>query len=422
MADDPRPATPGLTDLGAALDVLLRFGAAMMHAGDTAFRVRAAMAVLGRALGIESLAVQVTIGALQATARRGAETATLVREIGPPSIDAQRIVSLETLAQSSRPGVTVRELAAALDSLEQARPHYPIVVVAGAIGLASAAFSYLNGGDALGTVAAAIAGGTGQAVRALMFARRLNQFAVTAACAVLTAGLYCALIAALAAGGFGPGHAAGFIFSVLFLVPGFPLVAGLLDSVQHQTMAAVGRLAYAAMILLAAAIGLSAVAAIAGIAVVPAPALPGGLEPLPLVLRALASFAGGVAFAVLYNSPLVTLLAVGAMSLAGNELRLALHDLGLALAPATFFGALLVGLIATLARHRLHLPRIVLTVPSIIIMTPGLFAFQAIVMVNQGASQPAIIAGATCFFVVGAMAMGLVAARFLTERRWLFER
>jgi uncharacterized membrane protein YjjP (DUF1212 family) len=422
MADDPRSATQGCTDLGAALDVLLRFGAAMMHAGDTAFRVREGMALLARALGIESLAVQVTIGALQATARRDGETATLLREIGPPGIDAQRIVCLEKLAQSSRPGLTAHQLSAALDGLEQTRPRYPIVVVAGAVGLASASFSYLNGGDALGTVAAAIAGGTGQAVRALMFARHLNQFAVTAVCAVLTAGLYCALIAALAAGGFGPGHAAGFIFSVLFLVPGFPLVAGLLDSVQHQTMAAVGRLAYAAMILLAAAIGLSAVAAIAGIAVVPAPALPGGLEPLPLVLRALASFAGGVAFAVLYNSPLVTLLAVGAMSLAGNELRLALHDLGLALAPATFFGALLVGLIATLARHRLHLPRIVLTVPSIIIMTPGLFAFQAIVMVNQGAAQPAIIAGATCFFIVGAMAMGLVAARFLTERRWLVER
>lgn len=422
MADDQRPAAPDRTDLGAALDVLLRFGAAMMHAGDTAFRVRAAMALLARALGIETLAVQVTIGSLGATARRGAETATLVREIGPPGIDAQRIVSLERLAQASRPGLTARELAVALDTLEQARPHYRIVVVAGAIGLASAAFSYLNGGDALGTAAAAIAGGAGQAVRALLFARRLNQFAVTAVCAVLTAGLYCALIAALAASGFGPGHAAGFIFSVLFLVPGFPLVAGLLDSVQHQTMAAVGRLSYAAMILLAAAIGLSAVAAIAGIAVTPAPAQPGGIELSTLVLRALASFAGGVAFAVLYNSPLATLLVVGVMSLAGNELRLALHDLGMALAPATFFGALLVGLIATLARHRLHHPRIVLTVPSIIIMTPGLFAFQAIVMVNQGAAQAAIIAGATCFFIVGAMAMGLVAARFLTERRWLIER
>ncbi|MFO1086392.1 MAG: threonine/serine exporter family protein [Reyranellaceae bacterium] len=411
------------TDLAAALDALLRFGAAMMHAGDTAFRVRDSMSLLARAMGIEDLAVQVTIGGVGATARRGRETATLMREIGPPGIDAQRIVSLEKLAQTSRPGITPRQLAAELDALERARPHYPIVAVAGAIGLASASFSYLNGGDALGTVAAAIAGGAGQAVRALLFARRLNQFAVTALCAMLTAGLYCALVAGLAASGFGPGHAAGFIFSVLFLVPGFPLVAGLLDSVQHQTMAAVGRLSYAAMILLAAAIGLSAVAAIAGIAVTPALAQPSGIEPLPLILRALASFAGGVAFAVLYNSPFVTLLVVGAMSLAGNELRLALHDLGMALAPATFLGALLVGLIATLARRHLHHhPRIVLTVPSIIIMTPGLFAFQAIVMVNQGEVQAAIAAGANCGFIVGAMAMGLVAARFLTERRWLVER
>ena len=289
--------TEGRTDLAAALDVLLRFGAAMMHAGDTAFRVRDSMSLLARAMGIESLAMQVTIGSVGATAWRGRETATLMREIGPPGIDAQRIVSLEKLAQASRPGVTPPQLAAELDALERTPPHYPIVAVAGAIGLASASFSYLNGGDALGTVAAAVAGGAGQAVRALLFARRLNQFAVTALCAVLTAGLYCALVAGLAASGFGPGHAAGFIFSVLFLVPGFPLVAGLLDSVQHQTMAAVGRLSYAAMILLAAAIGLSAVGGIAGVAVSPAPTQPGGLESWRLVLRGLAGFAGGVALA-----------------------------------------------------------------------------------------------------------------------------
>ena len=42
---------------------------------------------------------------------------------------------------------------------------------------------------------------------------------------------------------FSAAHAPGFIFSVLFLVPGFPLVASLLDLVQHQTVAAIARLA-----------------------------------------------------------------------------------------------------------------------------------------------------------------------------------
>jgi len=54
-------------------------------------------------------------------------------------------------------------------------------------------------------------------------------------------------------------------------------------------------------------------------------------------------------------------------------------------------------------------------------MTPGLYAFQTIVMLNQGEVLTALQAGANFCFVVGAMAMGLAAARFMTERRWLVE-
>jgi uncharacterized membrane protein YjjB (DUF3815 family) len=115
-------------------------------------------------------------------------------------------------------------------------------------------------------------------------------------------------------------------------------------------------------------------------------------------------------------------LAVGILSLLGNDLRLVLLDLGMALPPATFFGALAVGLLASLARAALRDPRIALTVPGIIIMTPGIYAFQTIVLLNQGNILAAIEAGAVCCFIVGGMAMGLAAARFISERRWIVER
>ena len=68
------------------------------------------------------------------------------------------------------------------------------------------------------------------------------------------------------------------------------------------------------------------------------------------------------------------------------------------------------------------MPRIALTVPSIIMMVPGLYAFQTIVFLNQGKATEAIAAATVCCFAVGAMATGLVAARFVTERKWQFER
>lgn len=393
----------------------------MLRAGDTAFRVRESMGALASRLGIDNLAVQVALNGMTATARRGDELVTITCEIGPPGINAWRIAALEKLARQDGPALSLRRLTEELDAIEAVPPLRSIATVAIAIGLASGAFSFLNGGDMLGTGMAVVAGGCGQALRALLFRRRRNQYAATALVTAVTAGLYCAGIASLGATGFGPGHAAGFIFSVLFLVPGFPLVAALLDVVQHQPVAALSRLFYATMILLAAAISLSAVAAIAGLAATVTPPTPPSIDPLTLALRALASLLAGFGFAALYNSSTRTVLAVGVLSLLGNELRLGLHDLGMPLPPATFLGALAVGLLASLVEAHLHEPRITVTVPSIIIMTPGLFAFQTIVMLNQGQVLTALQAGANFCFVVGAMAMGLAAARFMTERRWLVE-
>jgi len=408
--------------LAEALDVLLRFGASMLRSGDTAFRVRDAMGLLAANLGIEHLALHITIGGLTATAQRGGHAATLAREIAPLGVDASRTAALERLARSSKPGLTPAALSAEIQSIEGTPSLHSLLPIALSMAVASACFSYLNGGDVLATSAAAVAGGLGQAARTLLSRRGVNQFAMTALCAVLASGIYCLIVLGFGVRAFALAHAVGFISSVLFLVPGFPLVAALLDLVQHQTTAGIARLFYGVLLTLAAAFGVSIVAALANLAPAPAAAAGQGIEPMILLWRAVACFAGGCGYGILYNSPLRTVLVIGVLSMLGNELRLALHDLGMGLPPATFFGALAVGLLASLVREPLHVPRIALTVPSIIMMTPGLYAFQTIVFLNQGKMLDALGAGAVCCFAVGAMAMGLVAARFVTERRWRLER
>ena len=411
-----------MSQLTGSLDVLLRFGSAMLRSGDTAFRVRDAMAVLASSLGIQTLAVQITLGSMTVTGRAGTESVTLTREIAPLGVDASRTAALERLARDSKPGLTPAALSAEIDAIEAAPALHSLAPIALSMAVASAAFSFLNGGDMLATCAAAAGGGLGQAARTLLSRRGFNQYAMTVLCAVLASGIYCLIVLGFGVRSFTLAHAVGFISSALFLVPGFPLVAALLDLVQHQTMAGISRLFYGVLLTLAAAFGLSIVAALAGLT--PAPASPAGqgVEPMTLLWRAVACFAGGCSYGILFNNPLRTVLVVGVLSMVGNEIRLALHDLGMALPPATFFGALAVGLAASLVREPLHVPRIALTVPSIIMMTPGLYAFQTIVFLNQGKVTDAIAAGAVCSFAVGAMAMGLVAARFVTERRWRFER
>jgi uncharacterized membrane protein YjjP (DUF1212 family) len=406
--------------LADTLDGLLRFGALMLRAGNPSFRVREATSLLARPFAIDLLSLQVTLNGMTATARRGEERATVALDVAPVGINVRRLGALERLAEEAPPGLTLAKLAAQLDAIEAAPPLRPIAGVAVAVGFASASFAYLNDGTMAVLLAAFIAGSLGQMLRGFLFGRRLNQYAVTALCAVFAAGLYCLVTALQDRSGVITGNAGGFISSVLFLVPGFPLVAALLDLLQHQTIAGIARLAYGVVLLLAAAFGLSIVAAVSGLAVTSLPPPPEGMATV-LALRGLASFVGGCGFSILYNSSRRTVLIVGMLAVVGNELRLGLHDLGLALPPATFIGAFTVGLLAGVVPSSLREPRIAFTVPGIIIMVPGLYAFQTVVQFAQGHALAGLEAAVLAAFVVGAMALGLVAARFVTERKWLVE-
>jgi uncharacterized membrane protein YjjB (DUF3815 family) len=202
---------------------------------------------------------------------------------------------------------------------------------------------------------------------------------------------------------------------VLFLIPGFPLVAALFDLLLFQTVAAVSRLAYGVMILLAVAFGLSLVIAIVGIELSRQPPLELAY-PLKLALRAVASFVAASAFAMLFNSSPRTVLAAGLLALGANGLRLILNDMGMMPAPAAFLAALAIGLVALQVDQRFNVPRMAMIVAPIVIMMPGVYAYEMIVLFNRGQMLDALQASAACGFVIGALAMGLATARFFSRR------
>lgn len=406
--------------LASALDALLRFGALLLRSGEAAFRVREDMVLLAPRLGIERFSMLVTLTTLTASGWRGDEQLTLVQHVGPLGINAARLGALERLVHDCPDSLGPADLSARLEHVEIETPQHPTAIVALGVGMASASFAWLNDGNALEMLAAFGAGLGGQALRSPLLGHRLNQYVVAAVCGIAAASIYCIASTALTAAGLAPGHGIGLIAAALFLVPGFPLVAALLDLLQDQIPAALARLAYGLLLLTCAAVGLGSVASVVGFSVHAVQPPPLGL-PVTLMLRGLASFVGGVGFAVLYNAPWRTAFTVGVLALAGNELRLALQDAGAGQAPATFAGALCVGLLASLAQHRLRERRIELTVPGIIIMVPGSAALQSFVLFSRGDTLGGLQAGVTAVFVVGAMALGLAVARFASERKWLFE-
>ena len=137
--------------------------------------------------------------------------------------------------------------------------------------------------------------------------------------------------------------------------------------------------------------------------------------PMKLILRTIASFAGGCAFAILFGNSPRTILTVGLLAIFANGMRLFLIDAGMMPAPSAFFAALVVGLAAIVADRWFDVPPINIVVPTIIIMVPGSYAYQMIVWLNHGKMLEALQASASCGFIVGALAMGLAAVRFFAR-------
>jgi uncharacterized membrane protein YjjP (DUF1212 family) len=399
-----------------ALEVLTQFGASALRAGNTATRTRELMESMALKLGFEAIAVNLSLDSITASARHSGRWISMMGMLGPPGINASRIGQLEQLAKAVGPGTAPHNIAAELKNIDSTAPLYSSAQVAIAIGLASGSFAFLNGVGLPEMIAAAAGGGIGQLVRWSLSHRQLNQYAVAALAAITASGSYVLLAILTESFGFGiVGHSTGFIASVLFLIPGVPLVAALFDLLQYQTVAAISRFAYGLMILLAVAFGLSFVIGVAGVEMSRHP-----LIELPyvtkLILRCMASFIAACGLAVSFNGPRQAVFAAGIVALAANDIRLVLVDAEMMFAPAALLAALLIGVLALVLDRHLNIPPMATIVAPIVIMIPGLYAFQMFAFFNGGRVIEALQASALLSFVVGALAIGLAAARLLVRR------
>lgn len=410
MSSSPRD--PGVD----ALEVLTQFGAAALRAGNTAIRTRELMEAMALKLGFDAIAVNLSLDSVAANARHSGKWVSMTRVLGPPGINAVRIGQLEQLAEALAPGASSHEISTRLREIDSTKPLYSRAQIAIAIGLASGSFAFLNGVGWSGIVAVAAGGAMGQLLRWSLAHRQLNQYGVAALTAIVASGSY-VLFAVLAKSfGFGiAGYSTGLIATVLFLIPGFPLIAALFDLLQYQTVAAISRFAYGLMMLLAVAFGLSVVIGITGVEISRQPPVELSYTVLVL-LRCVASFIAACGFAVSFNNPGKAVLAAGLLALIANDMRFFLIDAGMMLAPAAFLAALLIGLLAWALSRRVDIPPIALIVAPIVIMIPGVYAFQMFAFFNEGRATEALQASALLGFVVGGLAVGLATASLLVRR------
>lgn len=394
-------------------------GSELLASGMASYRVRAAMSRTARALDLDSFTSIVTASDITATATYGGRYRTRVTQPSHVGVDVDHLYRTQRFVDSlPESGVSAAEVYDELGRISARGPLHSPVLNALAAGLACAAFAFLNQGGIVEILAVLVSATLGQAVRRRLQRRRWNQLLITVIAAAITTVLYLLAVGApTAAGWIESGHTAGHLSAVLFLIPGFPLITGLLDLVRGDYAAGLQRLAHASVIIVGAASVVWTVTLAAGLEAQPASSLAMPFVQL-LALRALATFVGVLGFAVLFNSPWRIALAAAGVSLVANSLRFCLTESQVPDQIATLLATALVGAISYLIARAYHVPRPAISVPAVVIMIPGFAMYDGFAQLSSGD----VIAGAMqlqeAVQIVIAAASGLALAHLATSPQW----
>lgn len=427
-AGDELAVDAPLTDKSS---IICRTGMLMLASGTGAWRVRDTMNRVAAVLGV-TIHVDLSLLSFECTCIEDGHCFNEVVSLPTTGVNTHRIWMMESFLKEIEiygRRFTVHEYHEMLKTVESSKPDYSPWQQGLAAACACGAFVFLLGGGPIEMACAFVGAGVGNFARSHILKQGLGQFSALTTGVALACVSY--LLALLGLAQVVPGamsHQEGYIGAMLFVIPGFPLITAGLDIAKLDMRSGIERLSYAVSIIVMATLVGWMVAECVGLA--PDDFAPLGLSPLALtLLRILMSFIGVFGFSVMFNSPVKMAAAAGLIGAVSNTLRLTLVDaptllpfLGLSAGmppeAAAFTGALVSGLLASLAEIKLTYPRIALTVPSIVIMVPGLYLYRSMYYMCTFDTVNMLGWFVRAVLIVAFLPVGLGVARTLTDPRW----
>ena len=215
-------------------------------------------------------------------------------------------------------------------------------------------------------------------------------------------------------------HEAGYICSMLYIIPGFPFITSGIDLAKLDLRSGIERLTYSIIIVLTATIFAWIMALLLNLQ--PEEFTTLNISPLlHLILRLITSFCGVFGFSIMFNSPIPIALIAALICAVANTLRLELIDFTqMPAAIAAFIGAVAAGLLASVIKQYNGYPRISLTVPSIVIMVPGLYLYRAIYNFGIMSLTDAVSWFTSAVLIITALPLGLIFARIITDKTFRY--
>ena len=416
-----RPITEA--SLSEKASIIGRTGIMLLSCGTGAWRVRSSMNTLARELGITCTA-DIGLLSIEYTCIDGGNCYTESLCLFNTGVNTSKLYRMELFVNKFSKNckkMSGDELHTLLDQIHEIHGFYSPPFLGLAAAVACSAFTFLLGGGPIEMFCAFLGAGAGNFLRAKMNQHHLTLFLCTAASVALACIVYTIAFMALKSGfHISIHHQAGYICSMLFIIPGFPFITSGIDLAKLDMRSGMERLMYALIIVLVATMSAWIMALILGLQ--PVDFLKLDLTQAEwIVFRLLASFCGVFGFSIMFNSPTRLAAVAAGIGAIANTLRLELVDLtALPPAAAAFVGALTAGLLATMIKNQVGYPRISVTVPSIVIMVPGLYLYRG--FYNLGTMNLSTSASwfAAAILIVAALPLGLIFARILTDKTFRY--
>lgn len=395
----------------------------LLSCGTGAWRVRSSMNALAEAMGITCTA-DIGLMSIEYTCFDGEEGFTQSLCLTNTGVNTSKLNRLENFIRDFEvegKHMSGEQLHSFLDNIEKIHGLYSPIALGFAAALACGGFTFLLGGGPIEMLCAFIGAGIGNFIRCKLSKHHFTLFlcivsSVSAACLVYAGVLKIAELLL----GISIQHEAGYICAMLFIIPGFPFITSGIDLAKLDMRSGIERLNYALIIILVATMTAWIMALLLHLQPVDFMKIS-----LPvwgwILFRILASFCGVFGFSIMFNSPVRLAEVAAAIGAIANTLRLELVDIAkFPPAAAAFIGALTAGILASLIKNKVGYPRISVTVPSIVIMVPGLYLYKG--FYNLGMMSLAVSASwfASAILIIAALPLGLIFARILTDKTFRY--
>ncbi len=398
-----------------------RIGLMMLSYGTGAWRVRDSMNTVARTLKM-TCSVDIGLVSLEYTCMDAHHSYTQAISLPSTSVNTTKLSQMERfIKEFDQHGseMTIGEIHSRLEEIAHSKGNYAPYQVGLAAALACSAFVFLLGGGPVEMFCSFIGAGLGNYVRRKMIDHHITLFAgVAVAVAVACLSYLLALSLMQLTFNVSSRHEAGYIGAMLFIIPGFPFITSGLDISKLDMRSGLERMTYAIAIITVATLVGWIVALMVNLR-------PENFQALPLsalmlfLLRLPASFCGVFGFSIMFNSTPKMAATAGCIGAIANTLRLELTDLtGIPAGAAAFLGALVAGLLASIVKRKIQYPQISITVPSIVIMVPGLYMYRAMYNIGLTSISVGTLWMTKALMIVVFLPMGLIAARILTDPKW----